>query len=278
MSEMTYGSMSDSDLEASLTGETLDLDADDTATTPAGEEPAAGDEDQGATDDQQEGDTKPEGWKEDGPGDIKRALHEARERERIAVAQAQEVAQRLAAIEAQQQQAKVQADQAALEAEHARLYEEEGPEAAAEFAQRVNAHRAQQAQQEAEQQRSAERFELSATYAAKTFPDYGERVSLLYGKLGAETVDALAAKHGGTDPAGWAYAFAKANFPTPGDLDAMLDARDAQRKADLTAKHRPNATAGHQTVGHISSDTQATPAPKPVRRMTDKELERSLRS
>ena len=277
MSEQSYSEMSDADLDASLTNETLDLDADGTATTPADEESAAGDEDQGATDDQQQG-GKPDGWKEEGPGDIKRALHEARERERIALAQAQEVAQRLAAIEAQQQQAKVQADQAALEAEHARLYEEEGPEAAAEFAQRVNAHRAQQAQAQAEQQRAAERFELSATYAAKTFPDYAERVNLLYGKLGAETVDALAAQHGGTDPAGWAYAFAKANFPTPADLDAMLDARDAQRKADLTAKHRPNATAGHQTVGHISSDTQATPAPKPVRRMTDKELERSLRS
>jgi hypothetical protein len=276
MSEMSYSAMSDSDLDASLTDETLDLDADDTATTPAGEEPAAGDEDQGTEDDQQEG-GKPEDWKPDGPGDIKRALHEARERERIAVAQAQEVAQRLQALEAQQQQAKVQADQAALEAEYDRLYDEEGPEAAEEFAQRVNNYRAQQAQAQAEQQRAAERFELSATYAAKTFADYPERVSLLYSKLGAETVDALAAKHGGTDPAGWAYAFAKANFPTPGDLDAMLDARDAQRKADLTAKHRPNATAGHQTVGHISSDTQATPAPKPVRRMTDKELERSLR-
>ena len=275
MSEQSYTDMSDADLSASLTDETSDLDAD-TATTPAGEEPAAADNEGQGTDDQAEG-AKPEDWKEDGPGDIRRALQEARELARIEATRSQELAQRLQAFEAQQQQAKVQADQAALEAEYTRLYDEEGPEAAAEFAQRVNNHRANEAQAQAEQQRAAERFELSATYAAKTFADYPERVSLLYSKLGAETVDALAAKHGGTDPAGWAYAFAKANFPTPGDLDAMLDARDAQRKADLTAKHRPNATAGHQSVGHISSDTQPTPAPKPFRKMTDKELARSLR-
>lgn len=277
MSEMTYSAMSDADFEASLAGDALDTDTDDAATTPAGEEPAADDtEDQEATDDQQEGE-KPEGWKEEGPGDIKEALRQARERERAIEARNQELAQRLQALEAQQQEAKAQADQAAIEAEYARLHEEEGPEAAAEFAQRVNNHRANEAQKQAEQQRAAERFELSATYAAKTFPDYADRVGLLYGKLGADVVDALAMQHGGTDPAGWAYQFAKANFPTTGDLDAMLDARDAQRKADLQAKHRPNATAGHQSVGHISSDTQTTPAPKPARKMSDKELERSLR-
>ena len=61
MSEQSYSEMSDADLDASLTGETLDLDADGTATTPADEESAAGDEDQEATDDQQQG-GKPDGW------------------------------------------------------------------------------------------------------------------------------------------------------------------------------------------------------------------------
>lgn len=274
MSEQAYA-MSDADLEASLTGESLDLGTDDAATTPAGEEPAAEAIEGEATTDQQEG-AKPEGWNEEGPGDIKRALQEAREQARIAQAERQDYADRLAALEATQQQAKVQADHAAQEAEYARLYEDVGPEAAADYAQRVNEHRAQVAQQQMEQERAAERFQLSATFAAQAYPDYQERIGLLYGKLGPEVVDALAAQHGGTNPAGWAYNFAKANFTTTADLDAMLDARDAQRKADLQAKHRPPATAGHQTVGHISSDTQTSPAKKAPRRMSDKELERAL--
>ncbi len=274
MSDENYIEMSDTDLHISLTDYGPEDDAE--ATTPADEESAAeGDEGQ-ADEAQQEGD-KPEGWNEDGPGDLKEALRQERERARVALEQQQQLAQRLQAIEAQQQQAKVQADQAALEAEYTRLYEEEGPEAAADFARRVDAHRANQAQQQAEQQRANERFQLSATYAAQAFPDYADRVSLLYQRLGAETVDALAAQHGGMDPAGWAYRFAKDNFPNAADLDAMLDAREAQRKADLTAKHRPNAAAGHVSVGHISSDTQNAPGPKPPRRMTDKELARSLR-
>lgn len=275
MSDNSFVEMSDTDLHISLTDYGSEDDAGE-ATTPADEESAAATEEGTADEAQAEGD-KPEGWNEDGPGDVREALRQERERARLATEQQQYLAQRLAALEQQQQQAKVQADQQALEAEYTRLYEEEGPEAAAEFARRVDAHRANEAQQQAEQQRAAERFQLSATYAAQTFPDYADRVSLLYQRLGAETVDALAAQHGGMDPAGWAYRFARDNFPTTSDLDAMLDAREAQRKADLTAKHRPNAAAGHQSVGHISSDTQNAPAPKPPRRMTDKELARSLR-
>ena len=273
-----YAGMDDAALEATLTADDGDTftgddgsDQGEAVTTPAGEEPA--------TDEQQGG----EDWNPEGPGDLKKAVDAERAEKRLYRERAEAEALRAQQYEAElaryrqaEQQAEQQRAQQEIQATYETLVNEGREDEAVAYLHRVQQFTTQQVQQQADQRVAVDKLTMSAEMAREVYPDFTDRIQMLYAEMGPDWVDARAASQ--PNPAKWAYEYSKAKFKTDADLDALLDARQAQRQAALQDKHKP-PTRGHQTIAHVSSGTQS-PAPdrKPARRMTDKELQDSLYS
>lgn len=273
-----FHTMQDADLESSLYdmgdddgGTSTPDEGQESATTPPGEEPGA---EETPVDPPAEGGE----LEDDGPGDRKIALQKAREAERAAKAEAAAYRAQVEEFQRQQAQAAEAARHREAQAEYNRLLEEEGEEAATAFAARYEAGEYKTALERVEQEKVQIRIQASAEAFMEATPDYVTRIQHLYDVLGQATVDRMAAEKAaqGINPAKWAYQLQKERFPTQADIDARIQEGVAAKLKEAQNKTIPPATRGHETIGHISSGTQAPVAKKTVRKMSDAELNASL--
>lgn len=290
MTTENFRNLDDDAFEASLIDDEIEEGAttedDTTATTPGDEETPAeeetpeGEEGTGETDAETEGDDE---FNPDGPGDPKKwALAERAKRkaeaearkaaeERAAAAEA-----RLAQIEAAEAAAKAQAEEAQIQAQYQALVDEGREDEAREYLLRVQQHKTATLQTQHQQQLSMQALKMSAAMVKEIHPDFDERIGRLYQALGPAVVDQMALQNNPAAPAKWAYEFSRTHFPTEADTAARVEEAAKAKLAEIQAKNQPPAQRGHKSIAHVSSGTQNPGVTKPVRRMSDAELERSL--
>lgn len=276
---LNFSGMDDAALERSLNDDAhIPEDAepqDDTAPPDAGQIPAASDDEAPAQEGEQAEGQEGEQQK---LVDL-RALQEERElrkaeRDRAAAAEAElaRYRQQEAAAQAQQHNAQVQAT-------YEQILMEQGEEAAAQYITAVTQQREGELQAQYAHQQAVNTLSLSEEMVREVYPDYDERFNRMLEVLGPDATRVLVTRslqEAPRSPAKWLYEQAKTHFPTPADQQAAIAAEVQRQVAALQSKGKPPAVRGHQSIGHISSGTQNPGAAKPIRKMSDAELERSL--
>lgn len=280
--------LSDEELDAQLDAQ---AEGDDTATPPAGEEPAAEETPAPSTETapapqtettaetveaSETGEQKPEGWNPDGPGNLKAALAESRAREK---------AQREQLAQYERQQAQAQAEyqaqlfNAQVQAEVQRL-NETNPEQVPAYLAQVQAYQqqqlAQQYQQQTQAQIQASRVEMSEQLARQSMgaeafdAKMTQLAQLLQDPVLGPTIN-VQALMASENPALAAIALVDRLTVKPSqpvDIQA-----EVQRQVAAALGKQQQPIKGPKTVGHLSSATQEPPIEKDPRDMTDEELD-----
>lgn len=276
---LNFAGLSDAALEAALEGESLPADdtpeeaPEDTGTAAEGQEPSPEPEEG-----QQEEQTPEEAEAERKLVDL-RALQEERElrkaeRDRAAALEAELTRyrqQEAAALAAQHDQQ--------IQAQYEQILIEQGEDAAAGFIRSETQRREQELQSQFQQQQAVNTLLLSEEMIREHDKDYDTRFQHVRGVLGDQAMSALIARslqEAPRAPAKWLNEHFKTNFPTEADRNALIQAEVAKQLAALQGKNKPPAVRGHQSIGHISSGTANPGATKPIRKMSDAELERAL--
>lgn len=219
------------------------------APTPAVEETAAPEPTAPEQPDQQpapEGEAQPaEGLNPEGPGDTAKAFQAYRAEIAAYKAQlaeatqaAQEAAQYreyFAHLQAQQQEAQL--------AQQLEVYADD-PEAIAAILQAKQ----REFQQQADARIQEQTLKMGADLARATLPDFDNQVSKLYGLLGPEVVDALAAQQA-NGPL-WAYQMAQ-QFRTPQEFEQAVEAKVQARLAEIAPRTQPKTPIASRGIGQL---------------------------
>lgn len=266
--------------EADTTTETGDTTTEGESVTTTDAEPPA---DQVVTDEQGE---QGEGLNPDGPGDLRVALKQERERAKAERERAEQLAAEAAELRAYRQQIEAQQYQAQTQ-QQAEQYRQQlaerlefvdGQEAAA-IVEEIRRIDAQQMQQNYQAYAANERLQFSASVMADAHPDFAEHLTRAYEEFGP-ALDQLALSKSPNNPAKWAYELGKrlnaeANFETR--LAAELEKRLPAAVQEVLQKQKPPDTQGHKGIAHISADgVGGKTVTKSPSEMSDAELARAL--
>lgn len=191
-------------------------------------------------------------WNPDGPGDLREALRQEREQLRYFREQAELQQQQLAQYQAWYQQQQQLAAQ-----EQQRQYLEE----LADDPDQLQAYLHQQQQmawQQAQQQQVEYKLSMAAEMARATIPDFDQQLSKVYGLLGEEVVDAMAAKQ--ANPALWVYQFAKNFSATPDEINARVEAEVQKRLAQIAPRANVKQSTNSRGIGHLPASGKSIDA------------------
>lgn len=280
---LNFSKMNDAALEASLDDDVYTPEDDteapeDAPATAAGQEPVEGDDEAQAPEGEQPAD-EGQATEQQKLVDL-RALQEERElrkqeRDRAAALEAE--LSRYRQAEAAQLAAQHDAD---VQAQYDQIYLEQGEDAAAQFIRSVTQQREVQLQQQFQHQQAVTTLNISEEMAREVYgEEYDTRFNRMREVLGDDAMGQMierALREAPRAPAKWLFEQSKAHFPTDADRQAAIQAEVQKQLAALQGKNKAPAIRGHQSIGHISSGTQNPGAPKPIRKMSDAELERSL--
>lgn len=191
----------------------------------------------------------------------------------------QEAEAELARYRQSQQQAATQAQQqqqaATIQEEIDRLYLDEGPEAAAAYAQEVADRQSHAVAQQYAEREVSQRIAMSETYAKRTYgeAEYNRQLQKVVEKLGPETALSLAAQQ--DDPGDWVYQFGK-SLETPEERAASIQAEVQKQVQAVLGKQGAPTQRGNDSIARLSSNT-AAPAPlKDPDDMSDEELDEAI--
>lgn len=216
--------------------------------TPVGEEPTT-------EQPQPEATTEQENWNPDGPGDIREALRQEREQMRLYREQVELQQQQLAQYQAWYQQQQQQAAQ-----EQQRQYLEE----LADDPDQLQAYLQQQQQaawQHAQQQQVTYRIQMAAELARQSIPDFDQQLNKIYGLLGPQVVDSMAAQQ--ANPALWAYQFAKNFSSSPDEINARVEAEVQRRLSEIAPRAQVKQSTNSRGIGHLpASGSNVDPMPE----------------
>ena len=280
---LDFSKMSSAQLEASLNDEPFDQDDATTEGEPqANEDTGAAAEGQSPspeTEGQQEGDqTANEDEAQRKLVDL-RALQEERELRKAERDRAAALEAELARYRQQEAAALAAQHDQQIQAQYEQILIEQGEDAAAGYIRAVTQQREQALSQQFQQQQALNTLVMSEDLFREVHTDYDDRFNRMREVVGDDAMAVLvdrALKENPRSPAKWLYEQSKANFPTEADRQEAIQAEVAKQLAALQGKNKPPAVRGHSTIGHISSATQNPGATKPIRKMSDAELERSL--
>jgi len=194
-------------------------------------------------------------WNPDGPGDIREALRQEREQLRLYREQMELQQQQL-----QQYQAWYQQQQQLAAQEQQRQYLEE----LADDPDQLQAYLQQQqhaAWQQAQQQQTTYKLQMAAELARQSIPDFDQQLGKIYNLLGPDIVDAMAAQQ--SNPALWAYQFAKNFSATPEEINSRVEAEVQKRLAEIAPRAQVKQSTNSRGIGHLPASGRNTdPTPE----------------
>lgn len=280
--------LSDEQIDERLAALDADDPGDDTATDDQGEAAEEADAEPPA-DGQAEGeqDEHPEGFDPEGPGNLKAALKEAREKLKATNAEREAERQQLQQLMAWRQQQEAQ-QQAALhqyeESQRAELRRQQwentfDDDERLRLQEAWRAEDAQRIQSQATQQYVDSLYRQTWQMASQTIPDFVETMADKMADpsmRAALEAAAYAAVQQGQSPAFAAYQLAK-QFRTDADIEAEVEKRLSARLQAVLQKNQTPATAGVKSIAALGSEKPGAPVMKDPRRMSDAELNSRLR-